>query len=221
MPPQLHMYSRSKKSSSATASLPTGALMKQAVTESVNTLLVVGGYIIVFCVIIRLLEHTGAINILGVIVTPLLLLLHIPTALATPFAAGLIEMTTGAKLLSSVAVPIAQKAAAISGIVSFSGLSIHSQATSFLSGTNISAGKYMLFKALHGVIAMVLSLLTAPFFALHEPAFAPITAAQPEAFGAVFLSSASLIAFAVFFLLFLCLIAAIVRVFMHEKTASH
>ena len=162
-------YSKSPAPEQSQA-LPIGTIMREAITGSIQTLLTVGGYIILFCVLIRFLTITGVLRLLGYAVTPLLLLLGMPQSLATPFAAGLIEMTTGAKLISLASAPLAQKTAAIAGVISWSGFGIHSQATAFLSDTPISIGKYMGFKALHGLIAICFCLLLSPLFPQLEPA---------------------------------------------------
>ncbi|MGI6174565.1 MAG: sporulation integral membrane protein YlbJ [Christensenellales bacterium] len=164
---------------------PFGMLLKASVSDSVQTLLVVGGYIILFSIIIRLLGEIRFLEFLGFLLKPILSLLGFSASFAEPFASGLVEMTTGVSLISAVGAPMAHKAILISFIVSFSGLCIHSQTSAFLSTAGIPNGRYMLIKLLHGVLAAFLCFALSSLLSTAQTAFAPL---EPgfDAWGAFF-----------------------------------
>ncbi|HCS72523.1 MAG TPA: sporulation integral membrane protein YlbJ [Clostridiales bacterium] len=117
-----------------------GQLMGDAVRNSVNTLLVVGGFIIFFSVIIAII------------------MLWFDHPQFKLLAGGLFEVTTGSKLISKSALSIQAKIAVISFMIGWSGLSIHAQSASLLSGTGVRMDIFMLGKLLHGLLSAALSI---------------------------------------------------------------
>jgi len=116
-----------------------GKVLGEAVKNAMEALLVVGGLIIFFNVVIKAI--TTFANDLPF--------------LAEGMLAGIIEVTGGVKILtdSSLTVLSPVQIAVIGGIIAFGGFSVHAQALHFTSGTGIKAGTYILFKALGGIIA--------------------------------------------------------------------
>jgi sporulation integral membrane protein YlbJ len=150
------------------ARMPVGFIIKDAVKNSVASILLIGGYIILFSVLIRYLELTGILNAVGHVLSPLLRLLGLPTSLGAPMAAGFIEMTTGANIVALSSATLVQKAAAITFLISFGGFSVYSQCIAFTSGTGVKSGVYLFYKLLHGIMAMTLFFTMALLFGLND-----------------------------------------------------
>jgi len=139
---------------------PIGTLLGDAVRESVNTLLIVGGFIIMFSVVIRLLYTTGALQYLARPIESVLDGTSLPSGLVQPVLSGMLEITIGSRLISMVeALPLIYVIASASLIIGWSGFSIHAQAISFISRTDLNPAVYMLFKLVHGVLSCLASLL--------------------------------------------------------------
>ncbi len=119
---------------------PFGQLMGDAVRNSVNTLLVVGGFIILFSVLIALLIQ------------------WIDHPWIKVFVGGLFEVTTGCKLISDSILSMQSKIAVASFFVGWSGFSILAQSASLLSGTGVKMSVFMFGKLLHGLLSAVLSI---------------------------------------------------------------
>lgn len=84
---------------------PFGTLLGDAVTSSIQTLLMIGGFIILFSVINTLLSLTNITDVLATIIKILFVILHLPEAFSLPFISGLFEMTIGSQLISEVKMP--------------------------------------------------------------------------------------------------------------------
>jgi len=124
-------------------SINIGKTLGDAVKNAMEALVVVGGLIIFFSVVVRAVT----IIVVG----------SLPFFANTPFIgiiAGLIEVTGGVKLLGDLPSALSPaRMAAIGGLIAFGGFSVHAQALHFTAGTGIKAGTYVLSKALHGAVA--------------------------------------------------------------------
>ncbi len=93
----------------------------------------VGGLIIFFNVLTRLLTVTGIIGGL---------------------ASGLFEITNGVKALAEAeALSTRLRLTLAAGIISFGGLSVCAQASHFLAQEKINTGYYFICKIIHGLLA--------------------------------------------------------------------
>jgi sporulation integral membrane protein YlbJ len=137
---------------------PLGVLLGEAVRESINTLLMVGGFIIMFSVVIEVCTITGLLDYISAPIASLLSITPLPSNLVKPVLSGIMEITIGSRMISSVAsVPLIYKIFAISFIIGWSGFSIHAQAVSFIGKTDLNPGFYLISKFFHGVLASAIS----------------------------------------------------------------
>lgn len=134
-----------------------GEMLSDAVRNSMNALLYIGGFIILFSVIIDILLKTGLISNISHILAPIFIPLGISPQLLPGLMGGILEMTTGCKLIAQAAAPVSQKIILSTFIISWSGFSIHCQVMGFLSKSNISMGLYIIAKVLHGILASILA----------------------------------------------------------------
>ncbi|SHK01750.1 sporulation integral membrane protein YlbJ [Geosporobacter subterraneus DSM 17957] len=143
-----------------------GILMGEAVRNSIETMLAVGGFIIIFSVIIRIFQLTGIIQWLSHILSAPLSLLGLQQSLHPAFISGIFEITIGCKLASEIQnISFLQQAVFTTMIISWSGLSIHAQAVSLLSKTDISSNVYILSKLLHAILSSAMVFLVSPLVA--------------------------------------------------------
>ncbi|EGK13484.1 hypothetical protein HMPREF9374_0906 [Desmospora sp. 8437] len=138
-----------------------GELMGDAITSSVNTLMMVGGFIMMFSVIIEVLGQVGVTEWLAAGIGRLFSLLRVPGELASPVISGLFEITLGAQVASQVpnTVHMAYKIAIVGAVTAWSGLSVHAQVASILSRTDIRYTPYCFARLIHGVLAGWITLL--------------------------------------------------------------
>lgn len=137
---------------------PFGKLLGNAVSESVQTLLMICGFIMFFAVIIQILHVSGLIAIFAWPVALIYHLIGVNPSLVHPTLAGLLEIDIGSAQTAAVNVaPLVQKFALVSGIIAWSGLSVHAQVASVLTQTDIRMAPYFLARLLHAVLAAVLT----------------------------------------------------------------
>ncbi|RUT28153.1 nucleoside recognition domain-containing protein [Paenibacillus zeisoli] len=119
-----------------------GKLLGDTVASAVQTLMMIGGYMLIFAVVIRMIEY------------------HIPGIGSTFILPGLLEVHLGsyAAGASSTSVPALQ-AALIGAILGFSGLCAYLQVRAVLRPVGIGTGGFLVTRILHGSYAYVLTLL--------------------------------------------------------------
>jgi len=129
-----------------------GEVLGTSVKNAMETIVIIGGYIILFAVIISALDIIGTFDVANMLMRPLLIFFSINPELLTGAMVGMIEMTNGALTLSGVSIS-AQTIAALTFVISFGGFSIHSQSASFLAKAGVRARGYIAAKALHGLVS--------------------------------------------------------------------
>jgi len=137
-----------------------GLAFGEAIKNSVMTLLSIGGFIILFSVIINLLIEAGIISLFSSFLSKFLAPLGISKDIITALISGFFEITTGANMASIAKdTPLVHQLAAASMIIGWAGLSVHSQVLSIISDTDISIKPYLLGKFLQGVFAALYTII--------------------------------------------------------------
>jgi sporulation integral membrane protein YlbJ len=156
---------------------PLGKIMGDAVRSAVTNLLNIGGFIILFAVIIRLLTAVGVIDALAGVLGILLLPLGFAPGILPALSSGFFEMTIGSKLASEAAVPLIQQVTAVGMILAWSGLSVQAQAASMIAETDIRMKPFILTRLAHTALAGLYTYLACRWFAPLEDSTAPAMAA--------------------------------------------
>ncbi len=140
-------------------------LLGNAIIDSLNTMLMVGGFIILFSVIIGLLTDTGLIAGISGLFEGLLKQPGMNTGLWESILSGFLEIVTGLSKLSTVeGLSPALIMSAIGLILGWSGLSVHFQVMSVISKTDLKAKSYLFGKLMQSILAAVYSYLFASLF---------------------------------------------------------
>lgn len=172
---------------------PLGQRLSTAINKSVNTLLMIGGFIILFAVIIEVLGQLGVTGALGQIFARVLEGFGVDSGLGKAMATGLFEVTLGARLAAETAAPLQDKILVTTILLSWAGLSVHAQAAGMISGTDLRIFTFFwcrLFQALlsGAYVMMIFPLLITPTLpgsvpgsTLTLPALSPLL--QPESPG--------------------------------------
>jgi sporulation integral membrane protein YlbJ len=131
-----------------------GTIIGDSVKNSVSTILAIGGFIVLFSVIISLLSETGIIGAASDLFAAVLYPLGLDTNVIRGILSGFFEITTGSNLISSISkIPLEIQLPAASFIIGWAGLSVHFQVFSIASKTDISIRPYLIGKMLQGVIS--------------------------------------------------------------------
>lgn len=133
-----------------------GNIVKESIESSIKTSMNIGGFVILFSVIISIIKS----NILfDIAINNISTLLNIQKNLVEGMFLGIIEMTNGCFLISEASASIYIKAILISFILGFSGFSVVSQVFSFTYKHNLSMKKYIARKAIQGLICSLTTVL--------------------------------------------------------------
>jgi sporulation integral membrane protein YlbJ len=135
-------------------SVNIGEVLGDSIRNSINTMLAIGGFIILFSVIINLLLVTGVISHVSNFLEVFLCLTGISEDLIAPVLSGFFEITTGINMVSKIeGISFVQQLAAVSLILGWAGLSVHFQVYSIIAKTDISIKPYLFGKLLQGIFA--------------------------------------------------------------------
>lgn len=138
------------------------AMMSNTMTNSILSILVVGGFITIFYVIIDVLFDINILkfcaNAINFVLSP------ISKDLGNSISSGIIEMTRGCIELSKTNASNILKCIVGSGIITFGGFSIHFQALTFLAKAKVNIKFYFIQKLVHTFIACILAYIFAIIF---------------------------------------------------------
>ncbi len=132
---------------------PIGKIMGDAVRQGLQTLLLVGGFIILFSVLMEMLTLIGFITMVTHFLSKLTVYLHVDPLLLDGLVKGFFEMTNGQNALSQTNAPIAQKMIAASLLLGWAGLSIQAQILSIIQDANIKSNAFVISKMVYAIIA--------------------------------------------------------------------
>ncbi|WP_309228294.1 hypothetical protein [Virgibacillus sp. NKC19-3] len=149
-----------------------GEILGDAVLNSIKTLIMVGGFIVLFSVITKLLFLIGISSTIATCVGYVFQLLTLPVDAALPFLSGLFEITIGAQGLSQLTIDaFLPVAILISFILGFNGFSVQAQVASILAKTDIRFSPYFFARLLHGIISSILTIILYKPLYLDKQAF--------------------------------------------------
>ena len=141
---------------------PGGDVLNKSMTETLLSVGIVGGFIVLFNLLIDMVDQTELLS-------PLVYLLsffNIPSRLSEGFLFGLIEMTRGCKILSGLSLPVRILLPACSFLLTFGGFSVTFQSLTYLSKIKISPAYYLLTKSTQGILSSIFSFLLCLLFGL-------------------------------------------------------
>ncbi len=152
-----------------------GELIGDSIKESINTLLMVGGFIILFSVITEIFIVTGIINALSSILIYIFQPLGLSHTLILPLISGFFEITNGANLASQSQAPILHQVIIANAIIAWSGLSVHAQVATMVNDTDIGLKPYFFSRILQSILAGIVTIfLFGPYYENVQTTFLPL-----------------------------------------------
>jgi sporulation integral membrane protein YlbJ len=137
---------------------PFGQILGDSIRNSATTVITVGGFLVFFSVVIRLLTTWHITSVLAALLQPL-------TGGLLPFERmesvinGLFEMTLGCQRTIQTFPLLSQQVGILTFLMGWSGLSIFAQIASFTAGTDLRMGPFVFARILHAFLALGLSQL--------------------------------------------------------------
>lgn len=145
-----------------------GEILGKSITNSISTVLLIGGFIVIFSSIISILRTSGILSSLVLVLTPIFNLLHIDNSFIYGILTGFLEITNGINFISSINVKeISINIILTALLLGFGGLSVLLQILSITAKTDLSIKPYIYGKVLHGTLATFYTFIAIyifPFF---------------------------------------------------------
>ncbi len=156
-----------------------GKILGKSIQNAISTILMIGGFVVIFSVIISILEQSHILDIISHCLKPILSIFGFSTDFANPILSGMIELTNGVSKVANIHIKaVSQSVILCAFLLGFGGFSVLFQVFSLLSKTDLSMKKYVIGKFLQGMIAAFytfLGLTYIPTLSLDiVPTFVPI-----------------------------------------------
>ena len=176
-----------------------------------RTLMIVGGTVVLFSVILSLAETWGALSFLSELLAPLMSSLGFSPALAPAIVSGILVVTAGCQSAAHSGAPLTQVMMVMALLCGFGSFSIQLQSLSLLPG--MSWKPFLLYKTTQALVSLGLTRAFIALFPLSTQVSNPYQYATP---GITFGQLATLAGFALVVLLVFYFCVAILLHFAED-----
>ena len=131
-----------------------GEVLAESITTSISTILLIGGFVVIFSSIISILKSSGILANISIILSPVFTFFNIDTSFVSPLLSGFLEITNGINLISNISCKkISINIIFTAFLLGIGGISVLLQVLSITSKTDLSIKPYIYGKLLHGIFA--------------------------------------------------------------------
>ena len=131
-----------------------GDILSISIQSAIKSILMIGGFIVLFSVIVSMLKSSNILTIIASFFSPILNLFNIPIECINSIIIGLIEVTNGLKLVAfsnnNISIIIS------SFLLGFGGFSVLFQVLSITSKAKISIKPYIIGKLLQAIFSAII-----------------------------------------------------------------
>lgn len=151
-----------------------GKMLNDAVSESMSTLLKIGGFIMLFSVLSAVMTSSGLMHLLAAPVGLVLRGVGLDPQLAPSIVSGIMELDVGTAQAAATTSPLPDRLVVASAIIAWSGLSVFGQVASIVQGADIRMGPYVLARLAHAAFAALYTVLGLALFPVAGAAAATV-----------------------------------------------
>ena len=145
--------------------LNLGEIIGQSIQSSISTILIVGGFIVLFSVVISILNVSGITNAITLFLEPICHAFHMPAEISGSLFTGILEITNGIQLLSEIKLKqISINIILTAFLLGVGGISVLLQVLSVVSKSDLSIKPYIIGKILQGFLAAFYTFLMIQIF---------------------------------------------------------
>lgn len=147
-----------------------GKLLGDSVTSSIQTLMMLGGYVILFSVILKMISTASLLKIIEKALKGMF-----PESIITPWIQGIFETNLGSYSISQLTdTSIIWQIAFVSFILAWSGFTMHAQIKTMIHATDLRYATFFFSRLLQACLAFILT------FALWKPLSQLFLSIQPS-----------------------------------------
>ena len=136
-----------------------GKIMGYAVSSSIHKLLIIGGFVILFSVIIKISGIIGVTAVLNKVFIILTMPFGLSEQVVSSLSSGFFEITLGTKAAAEASGSLPHRLVAASLILGWSGVSVVAQVSALISETDLKMGLFIICRIIHSLLAGILTLL--------------------------------------------------------------
>ncbi len=149
-----HNFTSKNKTKTPPKLSSLGSILQSSIMTSVSTVVMIGGCVMLFSVIISILKNTGIFEMFSYVLKPLFDIFNIPTSFINGILSGIIELTNGVANITSISIKkISINIIICAFLLGFGGISILLQVLSITSASDISIKPYIIGKLMQGILA--------------------------------------------------------------------
>lgn len=131
-----------------------GEVLASSIMNSISTVFLIGGFVVLFSVVISILNSSGCLELIANFLSPILNALGLSSKYIKGIIIGLIELTNGVCSIALIASKsISTNIIICAFLLGFGGISVALQVLSITSKNGISIKPYLLGKLLQGLFA--------------------------------------------------------------------
>ena len=165
-PKSMQEMPRLRTGKSEKMNIRVGKVLNDSIMNSLSTIGMIGGFIILFSVFTTIMEKLNVFSFLGYVISPVFNLLHLDLSLSPPLLTGFLEMSNGCIALGNISGLMTQKILVATFIITFSGLSILFQTYSVMSLGGIKNRYFIPVKITQSIIAVLLCVVFLNFMSV-------------------------------------------------------
>ncbi|NLM13159.1 MAG: sporulation integral membrane protein YlbJ [Epulopiscium sp.] len=140
-----------------------GTVLKESIMHSMDLIVQIGGFIILFSVIAELLKVFSIMDLFNQILYPVFSFIGFDRSLINGWVLAIIEITNGINMIGSSSAPFYQQLVLINSVIAWGGISILMQTVSVISHSDIKVSIYVLAKFIQSIFAIIYSILLYPY----------------------------------------------------------
>lgn len=142
-----------------------GEILGESIQSAIATILMVGGFVVLFSVIISIFNTSGITNIITLLFEPICNFFGVPAKISSAIFTGFFEITNGINLLSNIKLKqISINIILTAFLLGIGGISVLLQVLSIVSKSDLSIKPYIIGKLLHGCFAAFYTFLMIQIF---------------------------------------------------------
>jgi len=138
-----------------------GLLLADAIKNSLNNILAIAGFVIIFSVLTRMLSLWGIIDGIASLLCSLFSAFSLPYPVAYGLGMGMFEMTLGCRTTALAPQDdLFYKLLAISAILAFSGFSVIAQVMGVMAGSPVRLSFYLTSRLIQTILSLIITTVT-------------------------------------------------------------
>ncbi len=170
---------------------PVGDMLSSAIEKALQVLLKVGGFIILFSVILEMLSVTGVMDALRWVYMPVARMAGFNADSTQALLYGGMEMTAGCARAAALTLPLFIKLPLIASIISFGGLCVHMQTAAMTASASLKLKGFVTAKSIQAMLAFFFTSVLFSSFPMVAAASNIGAETKTAAFGGVIFAAAA------------------------------